>query len=359
MSPLSGPSCPSRAANRLDLPEPLAPVSPVARKAEVDHERRGHGAGKSVGELEQHDEGQRRERVGPCQEFGERADRGLQYTFERGLGAGGGFGAYGLFGLGCDERRDGADQHQRRHRDIAPHPGAAARDAGRFKSGHDKQRARGRDQHADAIGRDVGRHAGGLFALRQTLDPECIDHDVLRRGHGRHQQRAERDIERRARGIGQRQQQDRDDQQQLRKHQPAAAAAEGAREQRHMQRVHQRRPQEFQRVGRADQREQPDGAEIDAGLAHPHQQRRPRQRQRQPGGEAEQQHDQHARLQIDGETVTPGGGGLRLDRCRGSGFGSGHDRVLADSDGKGLSRSLPSPPCGRGWIDCATRDRDR
>src|SRR5581483_951824 len=50
-----------------------------------------------------------------------------------------------------------------------------------------------------------------------------------------------------------------------------------------------RRPQEFQRVGRADQREQPDGAEIDTGLAHPDQQRRARQRQRQPRGEAEQQ----------------------------------------------------------------------
>ncbi len=66
------------------------------------------------------------------------------------------------------------------------------------------------------------------------------------------------------------------DQQQLREHQPAAPPPERAREQRHMQRIDQRRPQEFERVGRADQREQPDGAEIDAGLAHPHQQRRAR-----------------------------------------------------------------------------------
>ena len=69
-----------------------------------------------------------------------------------------------------------------------------------------------------------------------------------------------------------------------------------AREQRHMQRIRQRRPQEFQRVGRADQREQPDGAEIDAGFAHPHQKRRSRQRQRQPGGKAEQHDDQHPRV---------------------------------------------------------------
>jgi hypothetical protein len=75
-----------------------------------------------------------------------------------------------------------------------------------------------------------------------------------------------------------------------------------------MQRIDQRRPQEFQRVGRADQREQADSAEIDAGLAHPHQQRRARQRQRQAGGKAEQQHDQHARLQVDRKALAPGGG---------------------------------------------------
>ncbi|MGY2939716.1 hypothetical protein ACVWZ6_009318 [Bradyrhizobium sp. GM6.1] len=152
-----------------------------------------------------------------------------------------------------------------------------------LEAGDDEQRAGGRDQHADAIGRDIGRHAGGLLALRQALDAEGVDHDVLRRRGRRHQQCAERDVERRARGIGQRQQQDRCDQQQLREQQPAAAPPEGAREQRHMHRIDQRRPKEFQRVGRADQRKQPDGLEIDAGFPHPHQQRRARQRQRQPG----------------------------------------------------------------------------
>jgi len=37
-----------------------------------------------------------------------------------------------------------------------------------------------------------------------------------------------------------------------------------------MQRIDQRRPEKFQRVGRADQREQADGAEVDAGFAHPY-----------------------------------------------------------------------------------------
>ena len=214
------------------------------------------------------------------------------------VGAGRGLRARRLLGLGGGERRDGADQHQRCHHHIAPHPRRGARDAGAFERAHHEQRARGRDQHADAIGRDIGRHAGGLLALGQAFDAKRIDHDVLGRRHRRDQQRAERHEQRRARRIGQRQQQDRADQQQLREHQPAAPAAEGAREERHMQRIDQRRPEKFQRVGRADQREQPDGAEIDAGFAHPHQQRRPRQRQRQAGRKAEQQHDQHAPLQI-------------------------------------------------------------
>ena len=94
-----------------------------------------------------------------------------------------------------------------------------------------------------------------------------------------------------------------------------------AREQRHMQRIDQRRPQEFQRVGRAHQREQPDGAEIDAGFAHPDQQRRSRQRQRQPGGKAEQQHDQHAALQINRQAVAPGGAGGSVGCRRDGGLG--------------------------------------
>src|ERR1700722_19021562 len=57
---------------------------------------------------------------------------------------------------------------------------------------------------------------------------------------------------------------DRGDEQELRQQQPAAAAAEEPRQQRHVERIDQRRPQKFDRIGRADQREQADGAEIDA-----------------------------------------------------------------------------------------------
>src|ERR1700688_1701880 len=50
-----------------------------------------------------------------------------------------------------------------------------------------------------------------------------------------------------------------------------AAMSEAPRQQRHVERIDQRRPEKFDRVGRADQREQADGAEIDPGLPHPDQ----------------------------------------------------------------------------------------
>ncbi len=57
---------------------------------------------------------------------------------------------------------------------------------------------------------------------------------------------------------------DRGDEQKLRQQEPAAAAAEEPRQQRYVERIDQRRPEKFDRIGRADQREQADGAEIDS-----------------------------------------------------------------------------------------------
>ena len=139
----------------------------------------------------------------------------------------------------------------------------------------------------------------------EALDAERVDHDVLRGRGGRDQDRAERDQPRRLGGIGEREEHDRRHQQQLREHEPAAPPPEQARQHRHVERIDQRRPQELDGVGRADQREQADGAEIDAGLAHPHQQGRAGERERQPGGKAEEHHDQHARAQIDARAPRP------------------------------------------------------
>ena len=106
-------------------------------------------------------------------------------------------------------------------------------------------------------------------------------------------------------GSVKREKHDRGHQQELREHQPAAAAADSARQHRHVERIDQRRPEELDGVGHADQREQADGAEVDAGLGHPDRQRRAGQRERQARREAEKHHDQHARPQIDRERLGP------------------------------------------------------
>ena len=68
---------------------------------------------------------------------------------------------------------------------------------------------------------------------------------------------------------------------------------------RHLEGIDDGRPQEFDGVGDADQREETDGAEIDADILHPQEQRRAGERERQPGGEAEQENDEHAPVEED------------------------------------------------------------
>ncbi len=223
-------------------------------------------------------------------------------------------GGGGLLRLGGDERGCDADDHERRHGEIARAPGGVFAEAEAFKAAHQKQRARGGGQHADPVRGHIGGHAGGLLALVETFDAEGVDDDVLRGGRGGDQQRANATTHQGAARIAEREEDDRRDQQKLGEHEPASPSPEQPRQHRHVERIDHRRPQELDGVGRADQREQADGAEIDAGFAHPHRQRRARQRQRQPGREAEEQHDQHARLEIDRERVNetrPGRCGLR------------------------------------------------
>ena len=161
----------------------------------------GHGAGQRVGELEQHDEGQHDERANRRREKSENAPTAASTTRASGFCRAWVASRRPTFRLGRDERGRDADQHQRRHGDIARAPGGVLVEAEALKAADQKQRAGGRDQHADAIGGDIGRHAGGLLAFVQAFDPEGIDDDVLRRRSGRDQQRAERDQPRRDRRI--------------------------------------------------------------------------------------------------------------------------------------------------------------
>ncbi len=150
-----------------------------------------------------------------------------------------------------------------------------------------------------AVGGDIAGHAGGLLAGVQAFDAEGVDHDVLRGRGGGHQHRAE---QRRTGAMSSGSLSPSStiaaiEQQLARTPASRAGGPAASRQHRHIERIDQRRPEEFDGVGQADQREQADGGEVDAALGQPHRQRRAGQRQRQAGGEAEQHHDQHARLE--------------------------------------------------------------
>ena len=76
---------------------------------------------------------------------------------------------------------------------------------------------------------------------------------------------AEHDVPGRRRRIAEAEQHDRNDQQKLRKYKPSPPSAEQPGEQGNIKGIDNRRPQELDGVGRADQCEQTDGAEVNAG----------------------------------------------------------------------------------------------
>ena len=88
--------------------------------------------------------------------------------------------------------------------DIAGAPGGLWPRPSALEAADQEQRAGGRSQHADAIGGDIGRHAGGLLAFvrlstrKASTTMSCVAEAVG------DQQRAERDHERRDRRIAQR-----------------------------------------------------------------------------------------------------------------------------------------------------------
>ena len=273
------------------------------REAEIENEGFRHDAGESVGELEQNDEAQDHDGHVAGEKIAEGADGGRHHALERifsRMRLMFGLRRCRFFRLRCKKSGGNADHRHRGHGEIAERPGGTELELQFTKSAHDEQRARGRDQDANAVGRDIGRHAGGLLALGQAFDAEGVDDDILGRGSGRHQQcRPEDRVPGHFGWIAKGEQHDGRHHRDLRHHEPAAAATEQTRKHRRVERVHHRRPEEFDGVGRAHQREQADSLEIDPGLPHPEPQRRARQRQRQPSREAEKQHDQHARLEID------------------------------------------------------------
>jgi hypothetical protein len=175
--------------------------------------------------------------------------------------------------LGREEDGHHADRDQGRHQREGEPPAAELRGI---------ERAGARGEHAEAVAplRDGG--AGALLLGAQQLDAVGVDHDVLARRQEGDDRGGERRLPRVGERIDQAEPQDRARQQHLDGKRPAAAPAEQARQQRQRQPVDQRRPQELEAVGHADQREQADRGQGDAALRHAIGERRARERERQP-----------------------------------------------------------------------------
>ena len=138
--------------------------------------------------------------------------------------------------------------------------------------------------------------AGRLCTRNASITMSCVaEANATRRA-------ANPTHERREQGVARAEKRDRTYQQELGANQPATAAPQMTREIRNVPCIDDGRPQEFQGVGQSCKREQPDGAEVDTAVGHPHAQRLTRQCQRQSGGESQEQYDHDAGAQIDSES---------------------------------------------------------
>ena len=128
-------------------------------------------------------------------------------------------------GLGRHKRCHRADQHQRRHGEISQAPRGLFVEAGGFDRLHQKKRAGGGNQHADAVGGDVGGHSGGLFVFRKAFDASvttmsCVADAVATKARRARPARA------RGGGIARAQEYDCSHQQDLREHEPPASPSQ-------------------------------------------------------------------------------------------------------------------------------------
>ena len=214
------------------------------------------------------------------------------------------------------QRGGHADQHERGGDSVGQRPGLRLVEAARLEPRRQGDHACGRHQQPDPVGGNVAGHAGRLLLWRQALDAIGIDDDVLRcRCKGNQQGSAAHDQGARQR-IARAEKDDGAHRQQLRGQQPAAPAAEPARQPRRVKRIDDGRPQKFDRVGQTGKAEKANGAEIDAAVGQPQPQRFAGQRQGKTARKSKQQHDQHARAQIDCEGAEEALCALTQDRWR-------------------------------------------
>ena len=180
---------------------------------------------------------------------------------------------------GEQRREHGGADHEQRHQPVDLGPGPAAALA---RIDPDEGDA-ARDDHRQPVAEDVERRAEAALGCCQQVGPVGVDDDVLRCRQpgdeaGEQRERGERGRRRRRRHPEQRA-----GERELGEDEPAAPASEPRR----LEPVHQRRPEELERVRQADQAQEADRREVDAVGGQPCLHRLAGERERQPRCEAE------------------------------------------------------------------------
>ena len=131
-----------------------------------------------------------------------------------------------------------------------------------------------------------------LLLRRGRFDAPGIQRNVLRGRSKSHRQRAPGHHVQAVLRMGQRHARQPRHHAQLPQQQPAAPLPQAAREQRHGQAVHQRRPHPLEAVGQPHPAQVADGGPVHSRLAQAERERAHHQQQRQPGRKAQRQHAQ-------------------------------------------------------------------
>ena len=227
--------------------------------------------------------------------------------------------------LGREQHGDHPHQHGYGHGQIAHGPAlvvvaGAGRRIGALGPGRQAQHTGAGADHGYTVAGLVVGGQHGLPLHRGRFDAERIERNILRgRGKGHQQrqlgQRFHASLGRVVEGHADQAAHDGE----LGHQQPAAAPAQPARQQRNRQPVHQRRPDPLEAIGQCHPAQEADGGTVDTGLAQTEAQRAQHQQQRQASREAQRQHAQAGRFEIDTQGLRPAQPG-----CSGNGRGVGH-----------------------------------
>jgi len=134
-----------------------------------------------------------------------------------------------------------------------------------------------------------------LLVRFQNLDTERVDDDVLARRQKRNDDRHHCGRPRIDARIGEAERKDGDGEARLDQQRPRTATAQTARKSAQRQPVDDRRPQEFERIGRADKGKNADRGAAHARFGKPKRQRAERQRQRQTRRETHEKNGKQTR----------------------------------------------------------------